>query len=637
MRTTLKKGTRGATNGFGTLPPGPPSGSDPTPRSHYSMPRRNPIGLLGKALMWLVAVVLVAVGALAGGSWLFFNYSVAAVRPHSKEVIEAQRVLEAPTPGRPATALVIGYDKRAGPQSVLGSRSDTVMLLRVDPRNDVVTMMSFPRDLAVEIPGCKDHSAFTGRINEAYTYCGPRGTLETVRELTGIPINYMITVNFRAFTEIVNGLGGIYMDVDRRYFNDNSGLGPGSTYETIDLQPGYQKLKGSDALDFVRYRHTDSDLTRVVRQQEFVKAFKQQVSSSWSVLQLPGIVNTVTENVEVAKGGKSQIDPDEVLRYARLVYELPAGHFQQVTIENIAEDSGTFLLSVSDEDMQDAVARFTNPDAGASEKAFGAATGRKPRGPTGPAPSTVSVDVLNGNGVAGAASDAAYLLGRRGYVTANGGNAANFDYFRTAIFYDPAQAEGKAAADGVARLFGDADVRPAPASLQMDTMLVAVVGKTFHGTLGPAPRDATPKHQPPAVEADSSLTPGLRRRQRRLDFPVFTPMVRERNSSISDESGVRQYEIDDHQGLRLTYVTGTNEYWGIQQTNWTDAPILNGPTMTRRIRGREYRLYFNGPKLHIVAFEEDGAAYWVTNTLLNSFSNETMLAVAKGLKPLPAR
>jgi hypothetical protein len=95
--------------------------------------------------------------------------------------------------------------------------------------------------------------------------------------------------------------------------------------------------------------------------------------------------------------------------------------------------------------------------------------------------------------------------------------------------------------------------------------------------------------------------------------------------------------MDDNQGLRLTYVTGTNEYWGIQQTSWTDAPILNGPTMTRRIKGREYRLYFNGPKLHIVAFEEDGAAYWVTNTLLNSLSNETMLAIAKGLKPLPAR
>jgi anionic cell wall polymer biosynthesis LytR-Cps2A-Psr (LCP) family protein len=122
----------------------------------------------------------------------------------------------------------------------------------------------------------------------------------------------MITVNFRAFTKIVDRLDGVYLDIDRRYLNDNSGLGAGSTYATIDLKPGYQKLSGRQALDFVRYRHTDSDLFRVVRQQEFVKAFKQQISSTWSVFQLPGIVNTITQNVEVAKGGKEELEPGEV-------------------------------------------------------------------------------------------------------------------------------------------------------------------------------------------------------------------------------------------------------------------------------------------------------------------------------------
>jgi LCP family protein required for cell wall assembly len=637
MRTTLKKRTRGATNGFGTLPPGPPLDTESTPRSFYSMPRRNPLRLLGKALVWLVVLVLVAAGALAGGSWLFFNHSVAAIRPHSKEAIAAQKSLDAPTPGQPTTAIVIGYDKRAGEQSVLGSRSDTVMLLRADPRNESVTLMSFPRDLRVNIPGCKGHPAFIGRINEAYTYCGPRGTLETVKELTGIPINYMITVNFRAFTRIVDRLGGVYLDVDRRYFNDNSGLAPGSTYATINLRPGYQKLTGRQALDFVRYRHTDSDLYRVVRQQEFIKAFKQQISSTWTLFQLPGIVNTVTDNVEVAKGGEQALDPDEVLGYARLAFELPAGNFQQIQLENIYEEPGSFLLSISDEDLQDAVARFRNPDVDAPERALGAATGQRPPGPAAPPPSSVSVSVLNGNGVAGSASDAAYLLGQRGYVTSNGGNASNFDYFRTTIFYDPAEAEGKAAAESVGQLFGDADVREAPANLRLDTMLVAVVGKTFHGTLGPAPRDQTPEHEPPAVVSEPGfMGPELRRLQRRAGFRPYMPTVREKSSSLSDEAGLRLYDIDDHKAVRLTFVTSTGEYWGIQQTDWTDAPILGGPTLTRRIKGRSYRLYFDGPKLHMVAFEADGAMYWVVNTLLNRMSNETMLAIAQGLKPARA-
>ena len=136
----------------------------------------------------------------------------------------------------------------------------------------------------------------------------------------------MITVNFRAFRRIVDSVDGVYMDVDRRYFNDNS---QADTYESLDLKPGYQLLEGEDALDFVRYRHTDSDLYRVVRQQEFVKALKQRVSNAWDIFELPGIVRAVTENIEVAKGGGKPISSGEVLSYAQALYshrrELPAG------------------------------------------------------------------------------------------------------------------------------------------------------------------------------------------------------------------------------------------------------------------------------------------------------------------------
>lgn len=656
MRTTLKKGTSESANGNGAFPPEAPFAPDPqlvaepplrvaaapppprmpasldgprSPRSYYRS-RRHPLRLLGKIVMWLVVAVLVAAGALAGGVKLYFDYSVAAIRATSPETVAAQKELDAaPAAGEPATAIVIGYDMRAG-ETAAGSRSDTVMLLRAHPDQKAVTLLSFPRDLIVDIPGCTGHPAWRGRINEAYSYCGPRGTLLTVKELTGVPINYMITVNFRAFRKIVDRLGGVYMDVDRRYFNDNAGLGAGQTYATIDLKPGYQHLDGRSALDFVRYRHTDSDLYRVVRQQEFVKAFKQQVSNNWSLFQLPGIVKAVTENVEVAKGGKQALDSDEVISYARLVYSLPAGNFQQVNLDNV---SGFNELDVSETDLQAAVRRFMNPDVEASEKALDVATGRKPRAPEAPPPSEVTVEIQNGNGVAGAADEAAYLLGQIGYQTANGGNAQSFDYFHTTVLYDPASEDGELAARAVADLFGDADVEESPAALP--SLLRVIVGKTFQGTLGPAPVDTTPERQPPAVVTDpDSIVPLLRPFRRRMDFPIMVPTVREESSSLSTESGIRPHRIDEHSALRLTYTTGANEYWGIQQTSWTEAPILNSATLERRIGGRTYRLFFSGANLHMVAFEQDGGVYWVVNTLLNRLSNETMIAIAKGLKPL---
>jgi LCP family protein required for cell wall assembly len=629
MRTTLKRGTGRAADTNGRAQP---PITAVTAVSRYRVKRSGPFALLGKIVLWLVVACLVAAGALGGGAWLFFNRSVAAVRATSPEVREAQQFLDTPAPGQPAVAIVIGYDRRdVGVDKTWASRSDTIMLLRADPSKKVVSMLSFPRDLVVDIPGCRNQGPFRGRINEAFTYCGPRGTLQTVKELTGIPINYMVTVNFRAFIEIVDRLGGVYLDIDQRYFNDNSQNAPGSTYSEIDIQPGYQKLSGKEALAFVRFRHTDSDLYRVVRQQEFVKAFKQQISSTWSLFQVPGIVNTITQNVEVAKGGKSELDPDEVRGYAKLVYELPSGNFQQPQIEGL---SGYAELSAAPGSVERAVEEFMNPDVSAAERAAAVATGRKPRKPTAPEPADVTVEVMNGNGVAGAADDAAYRLSQRGYPVVNGGNAQNFDYFETAVVYDPARPNAKAAATAMANLFGDAEVTSAPPGEALETTLRVIVGQTFHGTLTPSAHVQTPEHSPPKIVTGASdIAPAIRAESRKLKFPVLIPTVREQSSALSTNSGVRAYRVGDHKALRLTFRTGTGEYWGIQEIDWDEPPILDGPSVTQTIAGREYALYFDGPKLHMVAFHVGDTSYWVVNTLLDRLSNETMVAIARGLKP----
>jgi hypothetical protein len=75
-------------------------------------------------------------------------------------------------------------------------------------------------------------------------------------------------------------------------------------------------------------------------------------------------------------------------------------------------------------------------------------------------------------------------------------------------------------------------------------------------------------------------------------------------------------------------------YWGIEETDWPDPPLLDKPNRTIVRNGRRFDLFFNGVHLHVIALREKNASYWVTNTLLNTLSNETMIAIAKGLRPL---
>ncbi len=396
--------------------------------------------------MGTVLVVLALALGAAGGAYLWFHQSVDAVKAHSTAVKIAQKQLDIPLPGQPAVALVLGYDARAG-ETASGSRSDTIMLVRADPHTKTISLFSFPRDLTVPIY-CKHRDYGPGRINSAYAICGPAGTLETVKKLTGIPINYLITVNFHGFKQIVDQFGGVWMDIDRRYYNHNTGAGY-NDYANINLQPGYQLLSGGAALDFVRFRHTDSDFYRLARQQEFVRAFKQEIAQHFNPLDLPKIVSTVTKNIEV--GGN--YSGGTVLQYALLAATLPNGHFLQTRIDR-SQITGYSELTTSTQSIQDAVHEFVNPDVSVAKVANATALGTKIKTKT-PPPSKTTVTVLNGNGIAGAAANASYLLGQRGYVMAMppGGvepNAPAQNYFHTVIYFNPS-VSGVEGSSGCAR------------------------------------------------------------------------------------------------------------------------------------------------------------------------------------------
>jgi polyisoprenyl-teichoic acid--peptidoglycan teichoic acid transferase len=180
--------------------------------------------------------------------------------------------------GGARTFLILGSDKRKGVDRDSPPRSDTMLLVRADPDKDAITVLSVPRDLRVEIPGFGED-----KINAAYEYGARRGrgvegsarlatrTLKQLfRDATGenFPITNVLVMDYGAFRRAVDYIDGVYVDVDRDYFNDNSS---GQNYATIDVDPGYQLLRGRDALDYVRYRHTDNDFVRAARQQDFLR------------------------------------------------------------------------------------------------------------------------------------------------------------------------------------------------------------------------------------------------------------------------------------------------------------------------------------------------------------------------------
>src|SRR4051795_1753839 len=215
MKTTLKRGYgRGAAlNGNGHRNGAAVAVPRATPVVRYRQPeppRRSGLALVRRILVGtLLLLVLVGTG-VAGGAYLYFHESVASVRAHTPDVKRAAKQLDIPQANHAAIALVVGYDHGLGPESEGPSRSDTMMLVRADPLTETISLLSFPRDLLVPLY-CPDKDGKlvgkgTGKINGAYAICGSEGSLATVKQLIGLPVNYLITVDFSGFRQVVDRL-----------------------------------------------------------------------------------------------------------------------------------------------------------------------------------------------------------------------------------------------------------------------------------------------------------------------------------------------------------------------------------------------------------------------------------------------
>ncbi len=262
---------------------------------------REGLRFLGRSGLAMVLVIVLAATATATTALLKLDSYVSPTEASGPSIKTLDPIPEAP-PGGAQTILVIGSDRRWADlkannpalQRSNPARSDTMLLVRMNPKRGVTTVLSMPRDLKVLIPG-----QGTDKLNASYSVGGPDLTRRTIENLLpGVKINHIVNVNFGGFRQAVTAIGCVYTDVDRRYYHSNVGLPVSQHYAEIDIEPGYQRLCGQRALDFVRFRHADSDIVRAARQQDFLRSAKDQISTSQLVGNLDELLKIMRRNAQ---------------------------------------------------------------------------------------------------------------------------------------------------------------------------------------------------------------------------------------------------------------------------------------------------------------------------------------------------
>jgi polyisoprenyl-teichoic acid--peptidoglycan teichoic acid transferase len=308
--------------------------------------------LLVRMLLGCVIVVAAVAGTIATGALLEVKTFVDYLH-QSPQLKLPPGLLSNAKPGAPQTLLLIGSDKRAKTAIDANTppHSDTMILVRLDPNQPETTMLSIPRDLKVTLH--PDHRApFVSKINAAYTLGGAKLTVKTIKQVLGVPINHVIDINFLGFKELVNYLGCVFVQVDRRYYHSNLGLPAGQTYDEINIQPGYQRLCGDNALHYVRYRHGDTDLVRSARQQDFLRQIKNQVGAGGLIAKRDGI-----EKIFGKYASTDIRHSDDVLKLLALIVQSASHPVRQVVFNATL---GPSYVTASPQQIRQTVHAFLN-------------------------------------------------------------------------------------------------------------------------------------------------------------------------------------------------------------------------------------------------------------------------------------
>ncbi len=395
----------------------------------------------------MVACVVIVMGALGAVSALV-NPPTVHGGSITERIGDLIPPLGEPFPGRTRiNVLLLGSDEVEGT-----CRSDTIMVLLLNPKLKRAALLSIPRDSRVEIPG---HGR--NKINAAYAFGGVELAQETVEEFLDIRIDYHVEIGFDAFVGVVDDLGGVDIEVP-----DPKGRGAGlvadTYYDPINLKPGYQHLDGKQALQFARYRN-DSDIERTKRQQQLLRAITDQKFNVWNVIRLMRAGRKLLDRLN------TDIKWDPAVDFIRVMQKIPASEIMTATVPTGDRYIGGIYYGIVHQnaladlldDMDDYLSRVNLPGA--------------------------PIEVANGSGVVGAAPVAAELLTEAGFEIADVGNADSFDYDHTVINH-------RATARKAAREVKQALKLPQAELVEqrewhgsLDLEVAVVLGKDFHAEL----------------------------------------------------------------------------------------------------------------------------------------------------------
>ena len=221
--------------------------------------------------------------------------------------------------------LLLGIDTRDGDPAE--ENTDTMMVLSLDPLNKTGVMLSLPRDIYVDRPGI-----YRGKINGAYATGGADLARRVVDDLLGIRINSYALISFTAFTKIVNGVGGVLVDV-KRPVHDESYPTPDYGVERLDIPAGPQLMFGTQALQYARSRHDSNDFSRAARQQAVIGALRTRLAQPGALGMVPIILGDVDTTIE------TDFDPSNILPLAGTVTGIDSSRIESEVLLPCSADA----------------------------------------------------------------------------------------------------------------------------------------------------------------------------------------------------------------------------------------------------------------------------------------------------------
>jgi len=336
--------------------------------------------------------------------------------------------------------LLMGSDKRKGENAVNveGERSDTTILLHLAADRESAVMVSIPRDSVVDIPECmrEDGSTLPARsaqmFNSAFSEGGAACTIRTVEKLTDIRIDHHVVIDFTGFKDMVNALNGVPVCVPTDVTDSKSHL---------DLKAGTHTVKGQQALAYVRTRHAlgnGSDLSRIDRQQAFLGSMVSKVRSTGLLLRPDRLYNFLAAATNSLTTDPGLASLNKLRKLAQDVKGIDTKDVTFVTVPNepYVNDPNRVQFKPSANALWNSL-RFDQPLPGKKPKNKATSTPSQSGPPLVTPPERISVQVLNGSGLAGEASRVAKELTAAGFNVVGVGNAETSDVATTTVSHDP--------------------------------------------------------------------------------------------------------------------------------------------------------------------------------------------------------